>query len=122
MIKNREITFLVPGAPVPKARARTGRYGTYTPKRTKDYEAAVALHGLRARAVARMKPFECPVQLKLIFVEDGVLVTVREDHDASPEGRRYDISNVLKSIEDGLNGVLYRDDRQVVAIEVISRF
>lgn len=36
-----KVKFTIPGIPVPKARPRVVRGHTYTPKKTKDYEALV---------------------------------------------------------------------------------
>lgn len=35
------VRFFVDGRPVPKGRARVTRHGTYTPKSTREYEAAI---------------------------------------------------------------------------------
>lgn len=39
----------------------------------------------------------------------------------SPNKRRWDVSNVLKACEDGLNGIAYQDDKQVVRAEIAVR-
>lgn len=56
----------IPGRPVPKGRPRTGKGGRiYTPKRTREYEAKVAL---LCRAVADV-PMEgrCRVEVEVWF-------------------------------------------------------
>jgi len=94
------ISFIVPGRPVPKKRPRVAyrRRGvvTYTPKETKDYEEAV---GWAARPHFP-RPLEGPVKLTIrIFLS----------------GRRNepDCTNIVKAVEDGCNGIVYVDDRQV---------
>jgi Holliday junction resolvase RusA-like endonuclease len=112
--------FVVPGPPVGKERARTvtvksrpvyakGRLigsellsrRTYTPKKTRDYEKKV---GLCARA-AGVRVLASDVSAALtIEMSDTV---ARKDW---PDG-----DNVEKVVLDGLKGVGYRDDGQVVS-------
>ena len=99
-----KIVFTVPGRPVPKARARTTRAGkSYTPKATKEYEKKVKICALAARKKAKGKLFLGRVGINI--------AAYRSDK------RRYDLSNIVKSIEDALNGVIYEDDHQIHHIE-----
>jgi crossover junction endodeoxyribonuclease RusA len=96
------IKLTIPGRPVPKARPRLGVHGrkayVYTPPQTKEYEKLV---GWVARC-AGCKPSGEPVAVVLdIYVR-----------------RRMDVDNVAKSILDGLTGVAYEDDDQVVELVV----
>jgi crossover junction endodeoxyribonuclease RusA len=90
--------FSVPGPAVPKARARSGRGGRhYTPARTRHYERTIGMLALGTRP--RSWPLDAEYTLQVTVV---------------PVNRRsFDASNVLKSIEDGMNRVAYHDDRQV---------
>ncbi len=92
----------IPGRPVPKGRPRLGVRGrtayVYTPPETREYERLV---GLVAKS-AGCRPVEGPVSVELdIFTQ-----------------RRMDVDNVAKSVLDGLNGVAYEDDNQVVELLV----
>lgn len=91
----------VPGPPVPKARARKGKGGRwYTPPRTRQYEAHVRTAALAARQQAGGWPTDAryEVQARICF----------------PDRRRRDGDNVVKSLLDAANGVLWDDDSQVV--------
>lgn len=99
------LSFVVPGAPVPKARARVslrkGRDGktrvrAHTPKRTSAYEQRVGMFARAARP--RDWPTRCEYQVSFI---------------AYPEADRGDIDNYLKSILDGAQGVLWVNDKSV---------
>jgi len=69
---------------------------------TREYEERVAWE---AKA-AGVTMFDGPVALTLWLYSKG--------------RRRADIDNAAKSVMDGLNGVAYADDRQVVALHVYA--
>lgn len=98
--------FVIPGRPHGKRRPRVALRGqrvvTYTPRETREYEERVAWE---ARA-AGVTMIDGPVALRLWLYSKG--------------RRRADIDNAAKSIMDGLNGVAYADDSQVVALHVYA--
>lgn len=97
----RIATFTIPGRPRGKERPRMGRNGKfYTPKTTREYEESVAWF---AKAAYKEEPTKDPVRLDL---------TIRSSKS------RADISNILKSIEDGMNGIIYVDDKQIEEIHI----
>jgi crossover junction endodeoxyribonuclease RusA len=96
------IRITVPGRPVPKARPRLGVRGrkafVYTPMATKEYEKLV---GWVAKATG-CRPVKMPVAVVLdVYIK-----------------RKLDADNIAKSILDGLNGIAYEDDDQVVELLV----
>jgi Holliday junction resolvase RusA-like endonuclease len=98
--------FVVEGAPVPKARARVVKGHAFTPERTRRFERAV---GVLAKA-AGVPLLSCAV---------GVSIAAYV-----PDLRRRDGDNLQKAIWDGLNGVAWEDDSQVVewrGFKVLSR-
>jgi Holliday junction resolvase RusA-like endonuclease len=102
------LSFVVDGPPVPKQRARRGAGGRfYTPPKTRAYEARVKLLALQARQIAVVKSgiaWPLDAQYELVLVARW------------PDRRRRDISNVLKSIEDACNTVLWNDDSQIARV------
>lgn len=96
-----EVRFVVPGRPRPKERPRVIRRGgrtiTYTPGTTREYEAAVAW----AARAAGVRPATGPVAVEVVFYVSG---------------RSPDPDNLAKAVLDGLNGIAYADDRQVVRL------
>jgi Holliday junction resolvase RusA-like endonuclease len=115
------IRFVVPGRPVPKARARVPKNGhAFTPTRTRDYEKKVALCALAKRG-GKDHMIEGPVALVLFIREDRVEVWVEPDTAGEAKIMKWDADNVLKACLDGLQGVLFKNDRQVTRIEVYQR-
>lgn len=125
-----KVSFTVPGQPVGKGRPRFARRGnhvsTYTPAKTADYENLIRLEYER--------------QCQGWKFDDGAYLDVRvtayfripksvsrkkrqamEDRKIRPTGKP-DLTNVAKSVEDGLNGVAYRDDSQIVTLYLRKYF
>ena len=114
--------FTVPGLPVAKQRPRWKKVGdrviTYTPGKTVDYEHLVGWSFLEAGG----KPTESMVKLRMTAVMQAPVSWSKKRRTAVTEGKerpktRPDLDNLIKSVMDGLNGVAYRDDKQVVMIE-----
>lgn len=104
-------SFIMPGAPVGKERPRKGKHGFYTPKKTKDYESLI---GWCAEESLYKKKISDPVQPWLMDQDYAVEIYISlENHKKKP-----DIDNVLKSILDGMNNVVYYDDKQVTKVYV----
>ena len=102
--------------PRAKERARTvirnGRHMTFTPKATRDAEAALG-------AQWAAQPVEGPIAVFLGLWDDHVDVSVDVcPEPVSPKLRRGDIDNYVKLIFDALNGVAWVDDRQIAALSV----
>jgi Holliday junction resolvase RusA-like endonuclease len=112
------ISFKIPGKPIPKGRPRFARGKVHTPTRTRDYEKLVKALALKARGTT--KPFTGPVGVVVLIGQDETHVEIRPVGVAAvPKAKiRGDIDNIAKSLMDGLNRVIYKDDRQVVSLTV----
>ena len=109
--------FVIEGRPVPKERPRHTRYGTtYTPKKTQDYEALVAASFLSSGTKKYMDGELLNVDMRFYFkVPKNYTKKQREELMDNPYyGKRPDMDNLEKAVLDGLNGVAYADDSQVV--------
>jgi Holliday junction resolvase RusA-like endonuclease len=115
------VTFKVDGTPVPKGRARYARRGnfisTYTPEKTRTYETLI--RDAAIEAMGSSEPLETPVSLYLYIRVPIPKSCTKKRLEAISNGsekpiRKPDSSNILKSVEDGMNSVVYKDDAQII--------
>jgi len=118
-----QITFTVPGNPVAKGRARAflrkGRVAHYTPPKTAVYENLVRMTA--QQAMAGREPMDGPVELVVSARMRIPASWSRKRQQAAGTGAivptaRPDLDNIVKAIKDGCNGILWRDDSQVVEL------
>lgn len=123
------ITFTIPGNPVGKGRPRMSRRGgfvrLYTPEKTASYESLVALAGQQAMAGRPVFEGACVVALDICVPvpaswskKKQVAALAGQVHPTT----KPDIDNVEKAIFDGLNGVVWKDDVQVVQVTKRKRY
>ena len=110
------LCFVIPTIPIAKGRPRFGGGRVYTPKRTKDYEALVAMLG--KREMRGKPPSPQPVTLKVRFELPIPKSWKKSKREAALSGElkpiiKPDYDNFLKAIMDGLNGVVWEDDAQI---------
>lgn len=119
----KSITFTVKGVQG-KARPRAsyihGHAVMYTPKKTKDYEKQIAKAYLDEGGTMFDK--DCPVKVSVLIFH-GVPKSASKkkrlemlDQMSRPM-KKSDIDNCLKIVADGLQGVAYHDDVQIVEID-----
>lgn len=121
-----EITFTVPGAPVGKGRPIAGKsfagFTTLrTPSKTLRYESEVKLFA--AQAMAGREPISGAVAVRLgVFCAIPKSMTKRDrlrvERDELRPTTKPDLDNVIKAVFDGMNGVVWKDDVQVVSATV----
>jgi len=119
------ITFKVDADPVGKQRARYVKRGNfvqaYTPEKTRTYEALIKEAAIQAMGSNEI--LETPVNLYLYIRAPIPKSLPKKRLEACLNGlekpiKKPDASNVLKSVEDAMNGVVYKDDSQIVNIHV----
>ena len=117
------VNFMVEGTPVPKGRPRFARRGkfvsTYSPKTTVDYETKVA--EAAQLAMGSSEPLETPVGA-YIYITLPIPVSYskkRKQDCLSGQERptkKSDIDNYCKAVFDGMNGIVFLDDSQIVSL------
>ena len=132
----RKIEFFVPGAPIGKGRHRAARRGAgvvmFTPEKTAGYEALVAAaasNAMRAEAGPLFTgplftgPLEAVLEMRI-----PIPASWSKAHKAAALAgielptSKPDIDNVAKAILDACNGVVFRDDAQVVMLVATKAF
>ena len=112
------IDFTVPGDPVGKERPRHTKTGhTYTPEKTKKYEYKVQ----SAYTDCMGGMMDGPVMLDIIAYYQIPQSKSKKEREAMQAGqirptKKPDIDNVVKAVADGLNGLAYADDSQIVSV------
>ena len=128
---NRKIEFFVPGAPVGKGRPRAARRGTgvvmFTPEKTAGYEALVAAAASNAMRAEAGPLFTGPLEA-VLEMRIPIPASWSKAHKAAALAgtelptSKPDIDNVAKAILDACNGVVFRDDAQVVMLVATKAF
>jgi Holliday junction resolvase RusA-like endonuclease len=114
------LKFTINAKAVPKARPRMNKFGSvYTPKKTRDFEQLVAHHAYQYMISNDCKLFENAVEAILVIAKKYPQKWSKEKKEQAMNGNVYwtskpDIDNLEKSVLDGLNGICWLDDSQVV--------
>jgi Holliday junction resolvase RusA-like endonuclease len=117
--------FTIDANPVPKGRPKFSKVGgfvkTYSPKKTVQYEQIV--RQTAAQAMGQTELLETPVAVYLYIRLPIPKSYTRKRSEACLSGlerptKKPDIDNLAKSVLDGINGVVWRDDSQIVSLHV----
>jgi len=115
-----KITLTIPGKPQGKKAPQWSKHGTYMPKQTVNYETYIKQ--LFSISFPDFKPLDCCLTMRIeiyLLVPKSVSRKKRAmmlSGEIRP-GVKPDCSNVLKSIEDALQGLAFRNDSQVVSLQ-----
>jgi len=117
------VAFNIPGQPVAKGRPKFARRGAhvvaYTPAATVSYENLVKMAA--TLAMRGVEPTAGPVALSVSLSMQIPASWSNKRRALAAAGsiaatKKPDADNVLKGIKDGCNGIVWRDDAQVVRI------
>lgn len=121
-----QLHLLIPGVPVAQPRQRhrvvtaNGKTFTqnYTPKSSpvnlfKANVQFVAMHIILE--TPGFVVLECPIRMDVVFVFSRPASAKKANKGRLPHDVKPDRDNVLKAVQDALEGILYRNDSQVFA-------
>jgi Holliday junction resolvase RusA-like endonuclease len=123
------VTITVPGHPRGKGRPRTaivaGRAQIYTDAKTRSEEGAVRTFA--QAAMAGRPPYDGPVVLRVCAYRTIPAGFSRKKREAAERGliapaTRPDFDNCAKLAADAINGIVLRDDAQIVTAVIHKRF
>ena len=119
------VMYTVYGEPVGKGRPRFTRRGnfvsTYTPQKTKTYEDEIRMMAIAA--MGSSEPLDTPVTVA-IYIRVGIPASFsKQKRKDAIEGilkptKKPDADDILKCFLDGMNGIVYLDDKQVVNLHI----
>jgi len=120
------ILIRIDGQPIGKGRPRFGNGRTYTPKRTRDYEARIAQAAQQEVRDSGWICSEAPVEMEVLaqfeIPKSWTKLKQRTAEQGNIMPARPDIDNVAKAALDALNGIVYADDSQVCKLDVRKRY
>lgn len=116
--------FIIPGEPVAKGRPKLSRYGTYTPKKTKEYEEHIKQEW---RKNGYKEPLTGAVMVDIVFHRSIQKSGSKAVKTAKLTGKvkptiKPDLDNYIKAVLDGLNGLAWVDDSQIVNISATKEY
>ena len=118
------IEFTINGECVPKARPRFSKFGhVYTTPKTRAYENIV-----KSTAIDNRVPcVTTALRVELVIYKSIPKSFSKKKRELANEGKIYpvvkpDIDNYVKSVLDGLNGVLFMDDKQIVDFRAVKKY
>lgn len=108
---------------IPKGRPRFTRYGgTYTPEKTKNFETMI---GLKFKEKYKIEPSKKSMKILIVFTFEPPKSLSKKKREAlllEPYTKKGDIDNLCKSVLDGLNGIAYKDDSQIIRLEARKEY
>ena len=119
-----KISFVVPGEPQGKQRARWSPHGTHTPQKTINYETYIK--EMFAVSYPEWIPFEGPLTMTLtawMMIPKGTSkkkMKLMIDRVIRPT-KRPDYDNIAKTVCDALEKLAYKNDNQIVTA-IIHKF
>lgn len=125
----KPVSFVVPGEAVGKGRPRVSTIGGHTrmfaPQKTANYETLIAMAAQQAMAGRELIGGPVLVEMK-ILVSVAASWSKKKTAEALAGDvmptKKPDADNVLKAICDGINGIVFKDDVQVVNVSLSKRF
>ena len=117
--------FLVPSEPIPAARPRVTIHGTYNPKSSLMTRLGYQLKDIIMNNDYHGLPLENQIAIDIQFFMPVPRSWSKKKKDSTEgkfHGVRPDLDNLIKFILDATNGIIVKDDKQIVKITASKKY
>ena len=127
----QKLKFEVPGSPIgqgrPKFSTINGHAKAYDPEKSRNYKAYVKLLATQAMREQGFTMIDGPCCLDILAFFEVPKSKSKKFRQAALEGRerptkKPDIDNIVKALQDALNGLAYKDDSSIVYLSVAKYY
>jgi len=121
-----DVTFTVPGKPVPKQSTRKGKHGFYRDPRITKHQQLIRRHANLSGFTPSLFMTDLPVEMFIHFkikASEAMKKNKNFEYGTPCTTKAHgDEDNLKKCVKDALNGVFYEDDSQVYIAHTIKTF
>lgn len=123
----QELKFEIPGSPIgqgrPKFSTINGHAVAYDPEKSRNYKAYVKLLATQAMKEQGFTMIDGPCCLDILACFEVPKSKSKKFREAALNGlerptKKPDIDNIVKALQDALNGLAYKDDSSIVFLSV----
>lgn len=127
----QELKFEVPGSPIgqgrPKFSTINGHAKAYDPEKSRNYKAYVKLLATQAMKDTGFTMLEGPCCLDILAFFEVPKSKSKKFRERALMGierptKKPDIDNIVKALQDALNGLAYKDDSSIVYLSVAKHY
>ena len=119
----QELNFVIPGSPIgqgrPKFSTINGHAKAYDPEKSRNYKAYVRMLATQAMKETGFEMIDGPCVLDIIAYFEVPKSKSKKFREAAlmeleRPTKKPDADNIVKAIQDALNGLVYKDDAYIV--------
>lgn len=127
----QKLMFEIPGSPIgqgrPKFSTINGHAKAYDPEKSRNYKAYVRLLATQAMKDSGFTMIEGPCCLSIDAYFEVPKSKSKKFREAALEGKerptkKPDADNIVKAIQDALNGLAYKDDALIVRLHTVKLY
>ena len=121
------LAFEIPGQPIgqgrPKFSTINGHARAYDPEKSRNYKAYIRMLATQAMKDSGFTMIEGPCSIEIFAFFEVPKSKSKKFREAALNGlerptKKPDLSNIIKGIEDALNGLVYKDDSSIVSLKI----
>lgn len=107
-----------------RPRYNTKTHTTYTPQKTKDFEQTIRSAFINKYNILKESSYN-PFKAKIIVIFKPPVSTSKKklrELNGKPYIKKPDLDNIAKGILDSLNGLSYKDDNQIIELNIKKEY